>query len=685
MIKREIKEYKLTFDGVEGCPVTAPFSLYSAMCDMGRMAKDADPERLPAPRSARLSATLTADESYFNGRFSYLRFNGVNTACEVYINGTLVGSLDGKRRLCFIDINDSLVRGENIIELVFSEPRWSTGILHPIEFLKFNNAVIDRVRVSQRHDDEGVTLDVKLDVIGDADNIRAVATLISGSGQIYYGGFNRGQAAIPVREPLYWWPKGLGIQNIYKLSVNLYGEVEVEDTAELKIGLRTLTPDNDSDGVLLSVNRHPYVPMGAVYTPESYYLPAESRKRTAAFVTSAAMASFNTFVIKADETLPSDEFFELCDVHGITVITEIEKCSDSLLDSISRLSHHPSFAPVDFISESREDINAFSERLAEQVPGLGFSAFDEPVKYFGDASIPSDKTVCAVLDEADRNPFSCKMEEHSGGRCREMTDAVSESYLYAYDPSDFAYLTRLSQAERTRKRMLDARLAFGKSGRAVFSSLGAGRLVSDSSLDMNVSRKALHYYAPRIFSPVAVSASILGTSVTFSASNANKTAVFGRLEYRVIDSSNLVIYKNSEEIDIAEHSSCTLFSCDLAEHISSHECDRYIEYILTEGSHVLFRGTALFVQPKCFKYEKPSIKAELTGQDKRFFITITADKYVGALELSFAEVDAVFSDNYFDMTSQIPVKISFTVSSPAETVKTLEKQLRLRSLYDIGK
>ncbi len=685
MIKREVKEYKLSFDGSADYPVTAPFTLYSAMCLMGRVKKGDLNISLPLPEEARISAALDADESFFNGRFSYLRLTGAQTPCEVYLNGSLLGTLDGKRRVYFLDTDNRLVRGKNSIEIVFTSPEWNTGLLHNIEFLKFNNAIIDKVRVLQKHDEEGVTLDIQVDMIGDGESTRAVATLISGSGQIYYGGFNRGHATISVRDPLYWWPKGLGIQNVYKLSVNLYGEVEVEDTAEFKIGLRTLTVDRDTSGALLCANGVNYVPMGAVYIPERNYLPDESRKYTAAFVTAAAMANFNSFVIRASERLPSDEFFDLCDVHGINVIIEASEYSESLIDSLTRLAHHPSFAAVDLVGMEGSEVCKFSDRIEETGYGIELTVFADAPEYFGEASVPCDRTLFAVIDKEDRNPFSCKMEEHSGGVCRAMAASVAENYMYAYNPSDFAYLTRLAQAENTGKRMLDARIAFGRGGRAVFSSVGRQRIISDSSLDSNVSRKALHYYASSFFSPVAVRAQVSGSTVSFSATNAGKNAVFGTLEYRVIDSSNLLIYKDSLDIDIAEHSSRTLFSCDLGEHITSHENDRYIEYILTEGSHVLFRGTALFVPQKCFVYEKPAIKTEITGRDKRFSITITADKFVGSLEISFDETDAVFTDNYINITSPIPVKLDFTVSSPLETVKSLEKQLRIRYLYNIGK
>jgi beta-mannosidase len=228
-------------------------------------------------------------------------------------------------------------------------------------------------------------------------------------------------------------------------------------------------------------------------------------------------------------------------------------------------------------------------------------------------------------------------------------------------------------------------MAFGEAGRAVFSGLSTKSLISDSALDPNASWKALQYYAARFFTPVAVLAKVCGTRVSFSASNSGKAAAFGNLEYRIIDSSNTLIHKESIDVDIAEHSAKELFTVDLAEQIEGHECDRYLEYILTEGSHVLCRGTLLFVAPKRFKLKDPEIKYELTGADKRFSLTLSAEAFATGVEIVFDGVDAIISDNYFDLTSSAPVKIGVSLNNPAENLKSLKKALRIRTLYEVGK
>lgn len=684
MIKREIKSFIMDCDGVKGYPVTVPFTLYSALNDLGRVRSVSRGVPKCNVENVKFYTTMTADDSYLNGKYAYLRVSGVEVDCEVYLNKVRLGVADCKKRTHLFSTQGVLTAGENLIELEFTRPDWDAGLSHSVEFVKFNNAIIDEVKVSERRDGDEVVLDVEVETIGSMENVRAVATLISGAGQIYYGGFNKGKATITVKDPLFWWPGTLGVHNIYKLNVNLYGDMEIEDSKEIRLGLRTLVTSKSADGSLLEANGVPFIPMGAVFVPEKTYIPLEKRRRTAAFVTSAAMSGFNALLIRADSRIPDDDFFDLCDVHGIVAICELKEVDEVALDTISRLAYHPSFAPIDLIG-CADEIENISEKLSSVAPEVEFSLFDDAPIYVGEPSVPVDRTVRTVINEEESNPLSEKMELYSGGRCREMLQKIASRYLLPYNSSDFAYLTRLYQAEKCKEDILSRRVAFGTKGRAIFSCISAEGLIGESSIDYKAKWKALQYYSAKMFSDVAVSLDITGSDVSFSASNARKSAVYATLEYKILDSSNLLIYKNSEEIEIGEHSSKHLFTKNFSEHVDSHECDRYIEYVLTEGTSQLAKGTALFTKESAFKFKNPNLNAEILGSDKRFSITLSADAFTKGVELDFGDIDVVLSDNYFDITSPAPLKIAFTVSGAPETAKSLSEVLKIRTLYDIGK
>ena len=678
MLKYEIKEFLLNIGGADECTATVPFTLHSVMADMGLAKAEDTRERCPV-RKMSATARILIDEELHTAKHTYIRVCGVHSPAEFFVNGTSVGKTSGARGRMLFDVGESIKKGENTLTIEFAEPDWDVGVFSAVTLLRFNNSIIDDVRISEAREGDLVSLSVEISSVGSSENSRGVATLISGSGQIYYGGFVNGIATIHISDPLFWNPQGFGVQNIYKLTVNLYGDAEAEDTLEFKVGLRKIAAGEDN---LFTINENIFLPMGAVYVPETIYTPEVSRKRTAAFVTSAAMAGFNCFVIRGGR-LPEGAFFDLCDVHGIAVIYEMTEITEISLSDVASVAHHPSFVHVDVIGDAESSQAA--SKIKEMIPGVDCSFVPEAPEYFGESSVPRDKVTYSVIAPEDRNVFSSEMEKHSGEKCIAMAHSAAERYLYAYTPSDFAYLTRLTQAENTKKEMLKRRISLGKDGRAVFSEISARRLISSSSLDTEAGWKALQYYAKSFFAPVTITAEANGGSVSFIAINNKAYAVFGLLESKIIDNDNKVVYKYSEEIDIAENSSRTVFTHDLSEYIASHEHERLIEYSFTEGNSTLAKGTYLFAAPKNFVYKNPDIKAEIAGADRRFSITLTSSCYAGGVEIDFADTDAVFSDNYFDITSEVPVKINFTVSSPVETAKSLKKQLKIRSLYDIGK
>ena len=233
--------------------------------------------------------------------------------------------------------------------------------------------------------------------------------------------------------------------------------------------------------------------------------------------------------------------------------------------------------------------------------------------------------------------------------------------------------------------MQKARLLPGV-GRAIFASLNENdTLLSSSSIDCEMRRKALHYKAARFFSPLAVFAERDGLSVCFSVSNERRLAFVGQLELKIIDNENRVVYKEIVDCQVAKNSSKKLFTKDLTEYVLGHEEEYYLEYYIREGLSVASRGTLLFTEPKSFRLLDPKIDAKIVGRDKRYSITLSASAYARDVEIEFADADAVFYENYIDLTQNAPYKISFILVNGEDSAESLTKALRIRSLYDTVK
>nr|MBE6545260.1 hypothetical protein [Oscillospiraceae bacterium] len=677
MVRREIKHFEIITEG-GSYQAQTPFSVNSVLSAAGANVKKIG-------STVSFNAEIYVDDVALAMKNMYLRVRDLRLPARIYFCDKLVCETDGVTPVYNIDIAGLASKGNNPISIRFDAESVGdltyAGLSQPLEILRFGGAIIDRVFLTRDHGESGVTLGIKLGLIGNPDGVRAVATLVSSAGQIYYAGLTRGQGSIHISDPLYWWPKGLGVQNLYRLTVNLYGETDIEDSAEMRIGLRTV--DTVEGSSALTVNDCPFLPMGATYIAEADPDRAAADRRAEAFVTSASMANYNCLVIPENSPTPSERFFELCDIHGIMVIEEHRALDEAALLSLERRAHHASLCLIDLIGSDK----AKAEKAAaiERLPSLALSVLGASPKYVSAPSLPSMKTIRTAVPETERNLFSKSVEDITPpDAMREMLLSVADRYPYPSDLSGFAYASALASVGRVSDVIRGSRLGMGKNGRAVFDRLGDPNMtVSGSAIDYKGRWKPLQYYSARHFAPVRLYAEANGASVVFSVSNLRRLDFIGSLEYRIADASNYTIYKSSEPCEVAAMTAERLSSRGFWDYVRGHEHEYYLEYYLKEGSTVVSKGTLLFVPEKHFAFKKPRIKSVVTGQDRRFSVTLSADCFVKDLEIGFDGVDAVFEDNYIDFTSEAPVKVSFTVTGGMETSYHLKDALELRSVYDL--
>jgi len=680
MIKREIKRFNIesAADGID-THGEAPITLYTLLTENNETYEE--PSGI-----VEFNAEVFADEAMIEAKYLYLRIRDVKQPATLYINNEFVGEIDGNSPSHSFSVKGRLAQGENVVSLRFdtSECKYPgmIGLFSPPELLRFDGSVIDRVHISQTHADGIVTVGIKLDLLGSLDNVRAVATLTSPSGQLYYAGLTRGEGSIKINDPLYWMPRDFGVQNVYKLSINLYRELDVEDSVDMRIGLRTIEKA-DPDARALLVNGARVMPMGATYQADELPNTHICVSKEEAYVNYAAMAHYNTFVLPAGAPRPSNRFFDLCDRHGIMVIEETDTLDHGMLDAIENRAHHPSYALLEVVSE--ENSRYIAGSLATVVPELDFLILSEKTRYISAPSLPSDKTLAAVVPYEERNLFSRAVESIAGeGTIGKMMLSVYERYPYPATLSDFAYASALAAATKVGEVVKESRMTRGESGRAIFERFGDSvAAVSSSAIDAYSRWKPMQYYASRYFAPVVIYAEQTKGGVLFSVSNERKLDFIGTIEYRVATATNTTLYQGSEECEVSAMTSRELFTRDFSEYTQFFEDSYYIEYSLKEVSSVLSRGTLLACPEKYFRFQAPNIKYEISGSDRNFSITLTSSVFARCVEIDFMDVDAVFSDNYFDLTSDTPVKINVTLKDGPQSIAHLQDSLQIRSMYDI--
>lgn len=239
-----------------------------------------------------------------------LKFNGVDTIADLYVNDRFIGSMNNMHRSFEFNIKKNIKVGSNEIRLNIKSPNkyieemneryelWGVdttmegyphirkahcmygwdwgpqlpdmGIWRDVELLLYDTARIEDVYIRQIHKDGEVTLNIatELDVIynftsevvnennndlqiDEFKNLTVDIIIESPDSKVVFNSYNVSNTnctkEIKIKNPMLWWPNGYGKQNLYSVKVTVKHENVVLDFKELKIGLRTLTLSNKKD------------------------------------------------------------------------------------------------------------------------------------------------------------------------------------------------------------------------------------------------------------------------------------------------------------------------------------------------------------------------------------------------------------------------------------------------------
>ncbi len=704
MFKTEIKNFTVTI-GEDSYSASAPTSVFSLLTENGEITnpyyRDEEEKRFAALRSeCEIKASFTLSSDAAKLRFAYIKIPDLDTEAQIIFNNKPAFKLLGARSHK-LDVSGLAVQGENTLVIKVSEssvPRDIT-ILESVEFFAFSKAHISAVYAKPMIASEGVNVDVCVDLLGDGSDIKAVATLISPSGKIYYGGVTNGRTLINIPDPLLWWPAGYGVQNLYKLTVNLYYENEAIDSAEARLGLRSLFHDGRR-GVGFTVNGVQFFAMGAEYKMDGKMPTLSHYSRASALVNAAASANMNFISFNGMGRYPCDAFLDLCDSLGIAVEyvlggERLQSLNENTLrrelaDNFIRLSKHPSVISFAYekssLGEARKAI--IDEARAAALCSVFVRQLEDDDIFEAEVSIPEKKTLSSICVDEDMNIFSYVMERHmeSPEAVSKMLSAASGSYKYANGMDELTYMSGILQAHSDERFTDLAREQRHTRGSAVVSSLTeVSPSVSHAMIDFNGGFKAPYYLSKQAFAPVRlIIKRTAAASLSFILSNESKKSFSGIIEYTLKDAINNPVYSSKARIGAEKYSVSAPVSIELSEQLISCEREYYLEYSLHGDSGKISSGAYLFVPPKHFKFADPVILSEISGSGREFTLTVRASAFAKDVIFRFENTDAVFDNNCIDITDTSVRRLAF-VTSRAMSAEQLMAELRVMSVYNIGR
>ena len=391
----------------EFLPASVPGSVYHDLMQNGEMDdpfwRDNFPKALKRmDHDYEYKTEFAADKALLKSDAVLLRFEGIDTVADVFLNGEKLGHTENMHRTFEFEVKD-LLKGEgNELRVLLHSPTrfikeeykhnvadgseeamvgfanlrkthcmfgwdWGprlpdAGLWRPVKLLGIEKARVDSVYVTQKHEDGKVTLhfDVDADVY-DREALMGYTVLITdpdGKETLCKGS----PEEIVIERPQLWWPNGFGAQPLYTVEVRLYAGGKQVDAWKKRIGLRTLTMHIEKDAYGESfaheVNGVQVFAMGADYIPEDSIFPRINEARTRELLRQCKEAHFNTIRVWGGGYYPDDWFYDACDEMGLMVWQDFlfacavynltDEFEDNIraefADNIKRLRHHASLA-----------------------------------------------------------------------------------------------------------------------------------------------------------------------------------------------------------------------------------------------------------------------------------------------------------------------------------------------------
>lgn len=302
-----------------------------------------------------------------------LRFEGLDTSCEIWLNDELVAAHDNMFVPLEVNVDERLQRGINRLEVrLFSARRvgqqrkreyfereglapdvvrfedrafvrkagymygwdWgprlvSAGIWKPVALVEFAARLVD-VHVEQEHLPDG---DVVLRVTSQTEGVGEVAHFLRLAEDGDWLRIAEGEGFLLKRPPL-WWPFGSGAQPLHELrsimlplgassqSLDVCYQTAL-DSRRSRVGLRTVRlrqdPDKWGTSFQLEVNGRPIWCLGANWIPLHSFPSLATRPAVRDELLRARRMNMNMLRVWGGGLYESDDFYDICDELGILV------------------------------------------------------------------------------------------------------------------------------------------------------------------------------------------------------------------------------------------------------------------------------------------------------------------------------------------------------------------------------
>ncbi|OFY45010.1 MAG: hypothetical protein A2X18_13795 [Bacteroidetes bacterium GWF2_40_14] len=325
--------------------------------------------------------TLLIEKESFSKNNIVLRFEGLDTYADVWLNGKRILHTENMFRTWEVDIKSIVQSGENELLVLLRSPvniglekldalgyqlpasndqsengglgdkrvsiftrkagyhfgwDWgprlvTSGIWRQVKIVTWDNIRITDMFVKQKSMQEN-----RADFLAEAEvqsctpgeylyTVSVNGKKAAAVKKTLEKGNNKVQLEFSIQNPEFWWPNGLGNQTLYDISVQVGQNTSQSDIFSRKIGVRTIKhirkadKEGDGESFYFQVNGRPVFAKGANIIPNDIFLPSVTPEKYEFIIKSAAQANMNMLRVWGGGVYENDLFYDLCDKYGIMI------------------------------------------------------------------------------------------------------------------------------------------------------------------------------------------------------------------------------------------------------------------------------------------------------------------------------------------------------------------------------
>jgi len=205
-------------------------------------------------------------------------------------------------------------------------------------------------------------------------------------------------------------------------------------------------------------------------------------------------------------------------------------------------------------------------------------------------------------------------------------------------------------------------------------------VASWSSIDYYGRWKALQYYARRFYNDLLVSPNEENSALQIYVVSDKQQTQPGQLRVRLLDLSGKVLEEKSTDIQVKPLSADVYLSLPVTQLLAQSPRNQvFVDTELLVGATPISRNLYFFAPMKDIPLPQPEIKTNIEAAGDGFRVTLHSTQLARDVYVSFADLDAKFSDNYIDL---LPGETAQIVVKSKASLDQLRQEIKVVSLYE---